>query len=165
MDYTIESFMNYCDEMYIANESFSSIKSKIVELFSKLVLWIDKKVKSMKDSKVKSVLTKLLNRAKQGLSKSKSLNEHNPEMVKMLQEEAEEIKEEVEKVEEMKDDGSKSNATKPNGEKIYYDENGKTIDYIVKPNGEEIWYKHDGKTIWYIKKPNGVKIWYNDILL
>ena len=41
---TLESFINYCDDMKIANESFSSIKSKIITLFSRLVLMIEKKV-------------------------------------------------------------------------------------------------------------------------
>ena len=88
-----ESFVAWCDDMTITTESFSSIKSKIVTLFSRLVLWIEKKVKAIKNDKIKSKLLPLLSRAKQGLAKSKSLNEHNPDMVKKLQEEADEIKE------------------------------------------------------------------------
>ena len=94
----IESFITFCDDMMIAEESFSSIKSKIVTLFSKLVLWIENKVKKMKDGKIKSTLMKLLSRAKRGLAKSKSLKEHNPDMVKELQEEYKEINEEVQEV-------------------------------------------------------------------
>ena len=94
----IESFITFCDDMMIAEESFSSIKSKIVTLFSKLVLWIESKVKKMKDGKIKSALMKLLSRAKRGLSKSKSLKEHNPELVEKLQTEYKEINEEVREV-------------------------------------------------------------------
>lgn len=95
MENTLESFISFCDDMMIANESFSSIKSKLVEAFSKLVLWIESKVKKMKDNKIKSTLLSLLNRAKQGLAKSKSLNENNPEMVKKLQKEIVDIKDKV----------------------------------------------------------------------
>ena len=97
-NYTLESFINFCDDYQIANESFSSIKSKLIAGFSKLVIWLDKKVKTMKDSRVKSGLLKLLNRAKAGLAKSNSLNDHNPEIVQELQKEMAEIKEEANKV-------------------------------------------------------------------
>ena len=59
-EYTLESFINFCDEYQMANESFSSIKAKLVEAFSRLVLWIESKVKKMKDSKVKATLLSLI---------------------------------------------------------------------------------------------------------
>lgn len=98
MEITLESYIDYCSNMDITTESFSSVKAALISGFSRLVLWIESKVKKMKDSKTKSILMKLLSRAKQGLSKSKSLNEHNPEMVKKLQEEMSVIKEETKNV-------------------------------------------------------------------
>ena len=106
--YTLESFISFCDDMQISNESFNfqSIKSKIVTIFSKLILLIESKVKKMKDSKFKSTLLKLLSRAKIGLSKSKSLREYNPEMVDELNKEAEDIKEEYDNVSQNGDNGN-----------------------------------------------------------
>ena len=88
-------------------ESFDpkSILSKLQTVFSKLVLLIESKVKKMKDSKFKSTLLKLLSRAKIGLSKSKSLNTYNPDMVDELTKEAEDIKEEYDNVSQNGDDG------------------------------------------------------------
>ena len=95
----IESFITFCDDMMIAEEGFlSKALSKLQTLFAKLILKIDKMVKKMKDNRLKKILTNLLSRAKRGLAKCKSLNEHNPDMVRELQEEYNEINEEVQEV-------------------------------------------------------------------
>ena len=99
MYYSLESFIRFCDENQIAQESvFTSIKNGLIKLFTKLVIFLDKKVKKMKDGKVKKVLQGLLKRAKDGLSKSKTLNENNPELVEILKQEADDIQKEAEKV-------------------------------------------------------------------
>ena len=96
MYYTYNDYINNND---IAIESFlSKALSKLQTLFAKLILKIDKMVKRMKDNKLKKILTNLLSRAKRGLSRCKSLNEHNPELVRELQEEYNEINEEVQEV-------------------------------------------------------------------
>ena len=137
MHYTLENFINYCDEYQIANEAFEGIKSKIITLFSKIVLAIEKKVKQMKDGKIKSVLMRLLSRAKTGLSKSKSLNEKNPEMVKQLQEEANNIQEELKEIKEEKE----SNEDKDNKK----DEVSPYVKECVDNNNTEelkYWFGH-----------------------
>ena len=92
MYYTYNDYINNND---IAIESFlSKALSKLQTLFAKLILKIDKMVKRMKDNRLKKILTNLLSRAKRGLAKCKSLNEHNPDMVKELQEEYDEINDE-----------------------------------------------------------------------
>lgn len=98
--YTLESFVSFCDDMQITTEAsaFQSIKAKIVKVFSKLIDLIENKVKKMKDSNIKVNLMKLLSRAKAGLGKSKSLNESDPEKAKELQKEAEELKEEYQNI-------------------------------------------------------------------
>ena len=167
-NYTLESFITFCDDMQISNESFNfkSILSKIQNVFSKLVLMIESKVKKMKDSKLKSILLRLLSRAKNGLSKCKSLREYNPDMIDRLTQEAEEIKEEYEEVvkEESKKDNNVDNSDdeKSNDDKIYYQDDGKTIWYIKKPDGTMTVYQDDGKTIFCIKKPDGTKTFYRD---
>ena len=97
--YTLESFISFCDDMQIAEEAstFQNIKAKIVKIFSKLIDLIESKVKQMKDGKLKASLLKLLSRAKSGLSKSKSLNESDPEKAKELQQEARAINDELKK--------------------------------------------------------------------
>ena len=98
--FAIESFISFCDDMMITQESvFTSIKNGLIKLFARLVIFLDKQVKKMKDNRVKKVLQGLLKRAKDGLSKSKTLNENNPELVEILKQEAEEIQAEAEKVE------------------------------------------------------------------
>ena len=100
MYYSLESFISFCDENQIAQESvFTTIKNGLVKLFTRLVIFLDRKVKKMKDGKVKKVLQGLLKRAKDGLSKSKTLNENNPELVEILKQEADDIKKEAENVE------------------------------------------------------------------
>ena len=97
--YTLESFISFCDDMQITTEAstFQNIKAAIVKAFAKLINLIENKVKQMKDSNIKSTLLKLLSRAKTGLSKSKSLNESDPEKAKELQNEAKSINEELKK--------------------------------------------------------------------
>ena len=144
---TLESFMDY-SAMMIAEESFSSIKSKIVTLFSRLVLWIESKVKKMKDGKIKSALMKLLSRAKRGLAKSKSLKEHNPDMVRELQEEASEIKEEVQEVvkeeEKIEKVSGEVEGDGTSGPHVEFDP--KTLKYKRKNDGENFsYYTYRGK--------------------
>jgi hypothetical protein len=95
----VESFINYCYDMYPAEESisdtFGKIKANLIKLFSKLVLFLQRKVKTMKDGKVKASLLQLLNRANEGLQKSKSLQKYEPEVVKSLKKEADEINDEI----------------------------------------------------------------------
>ena len=103
MNYTLENFINYCDDMMIATEaiSFSKIKAGIVKLFAKLVQGIESFVKKhFKDGKIKTKLLELLKRAKIGLSKSKSLREHDKKLAEELSGEAKDIREEFEEVKE-----------------------------------------------------------------
>ena len=166
--FAIESFISFCDDMYIVEESvFSTIKSKIIKLFTSLVLFLDKKVKKMKDTKLKKVLQNLLDRAKRGLNISKNMKEEDTEQAQELQREANEIKMRTNRVdmkEKMKEDTTNSNQsdTNSNGDKIHYQEDGKTILGIMKPNGETIFYQRDGKTIDWIEKANGETIFYRE---
>ena len=99
MYYTFENFINYSNNDYtIANESFSEFKSKIVKMFISIIQMIENGVRKMKDGKLKSALMRLLGRAKLGLSKSKSLNEHDKAMAQDLANEANDIKEQYNKV-------------------------------------------------------------------
>lgn len=123
--YTLESFVSFCDDMQITTEAsaFQSIKAKIVKAFSKLIDLIESKVKKMKDSKFKSTLLKLLSRAKIGLSKSKSLKSDDNEKAEELANEAREIKDECDKI-DANDTISESND----------DKNGDTTDADVGDN-------------------------------
>lgn len=117
-NYTLESFITFCDNMMISNESFSfkSIKDTIVNIFNGLVDLIESKVKTMNDSKLKSILLRLLSRAKSGLSKCKSLNENDKNKVDELKTEAEDIKEELNDV--LEESNSDNNATPYQRKKI-----------------------------------------------
>jgi hypothetical protein len=95
---TIESFIDWCNDMEIANEAFSNFKAKLVQVFVKLINFLESKIRRMKDSKIKSALLKLLSKAKACLSKSKSLNEHDQELAKQLSEDAKAIKSEADEV-------------------------------------------------------------------
>ena len=100
----IENFIAYCDDMMIAEEGlFSKALSHIQTLFANLILAIENKLKSCKDSNIKKKLLRLLLRANTALSNCKSLNENNPEMVKKLQEEAESIQKELDKFKRTKE--------------------------------------------------------------
>lgn len=78
--------------MQIAEESLiSKALSKLQSLFAKLVNMITRKLRKVKPGKVRDRLLALLQRANKGLSKCKSLNKENPEMVKKLQREYEDI--------------------------------------------------------------------------
>lgn len=124
--FAVESFVSFCDDMMIAEESvFSTIKSKLISLFTKLVLFLDRKVKGMKDGKVKRTLQSLLDRAKRGLSKSKTLNDNNPELAQELQQEASEIKMEAEKV----DDGY-TDIQLQQGKALYIDSRTFNSDFL-----------------------------------
>ena len=114
MYYTFENFISYHNDYEIATEgfSFSELKSKIVKIFIKLVNLIESGVRKMKDGKIKATLMKLLGRAKAGLSKSKSLNEHDKELAQELSQEAKVIREEYDSAykagEQVKDFNSKN---------------------------------------------------------
>ena len=111
MDTSIESFINYCDSMMIANEGvkegFEKFKAWLIKMFSKLLDGIQSTletsifklrrgkiektgkevliVNSIDTGKLKTALLKLIARCKAGLSKSKSLNAQNPELAKKLE--------------------------------------------------------------------------------
>lgn len=70
----LESFMDYSAEV-VMESVFTTAKASLVNIFSKLVLWIEGKVKKMKDGKIKKLSLELLSRAKRGLAKSKSLKD------------------------------------------------------------------------------------------
>ena len=92
----IENFIDFCDDMQIAQEGFfSGIKAKIVKIFTDLVNFIERQVKKMKDGKVKRFLLDLLSRAKRGLNKSKTMNENDQNTAKQLQKEADDITERI----------------------------------------------------------------------
>ena len=99
MAYALESFLLFCDDYQTAEEAaISKIFYHLQNLFAKLITVIEKRIKSMKDSNMKSSLMKLLSRAKIGLSKCKSMQKEDPELAKKLQEEADSIKKELENV-------------------------------------------------------------------
>ena len=56
-DYTIESFIAYCDDMMIVEEGLiTNIKLTLIKVFTKLVRFLTDKVSKMKDGKVKVFL-------------------------------------------------------------------------------------------------------------
>ena len=85
MSYSLESFLIFCDDYQTAEEAaVSKIFYHLQNLFVKLIDVIEKQIKSMKDSNMKSSLMKLLSRAKNGLSKCKSMQKEDPELAKKL---------------------------------------------------------------------------------
>lgn len=94
----IENFIDYCDDMMIAEEGFFlSFKNGLVKLINdiitKLISWISK----MKDSKLKSVLLSLLTRAKNALNKTKQ--SETMEELNEVSEEVEVIRKNIEDLE------------------------------------------------------------------
>ena len=79
-------------------DSLKNLKERIIKIFISLIDRIQRLVNKMKDGKIKSKLTSLLTRAKNGLRKSKTVE--NTEDVKELKQEAEEIKEEIDLINE-----------------------------------------------------------------
>ena len=110
--FAIESFILFCDDMMIAEESaFSTIKNGLIRVFTNLVNFLSKKVSKMKDTKLKRLLQGLLDKAKKCLGESKSMKEGDTEKAEELHETATEIKE---KAEEVVNEEKESNNTKPN---------------------------------------------------
>ena len=169
-DIAIENFILYCDDMMIAEESvFTSIKNGLIKLFTRLVIFLDKQVKNMKDSRLKKILQSLLERAKRGLNISKSMKEGDEEITQELRQESEEIQREadiISKSMDMNDITYREDGktilfiVEPNGKETWFYEDGKTIEFIEEPNGKEISYREDGKTIRYIVEPNGKETYY-----
>lgn len=112
MAYTdIQHFINYCDSMMISNESFSDtfqkIKAWLIKQFKRILDWLERMVDKMKDThfkvernKWKIKLLSMIRRAKEGLSKSKSLNAQNPELAKKLQSEVELLDSEIKELDQ-----------------------------------------------------------------
>lgn len=76
-------------------ESINNLKEKIIKIFTDLINNIQLKISQWKESKIKSKLIDLLNRAKRGLSKAKNVNSKDD--FKDLHNEANDIKEEIKK--------------------------------------------------------------------
>ena len=95
--YALESFIDFCDEMQIAQEGerLDNLKAKVVQFIAKIVDWIEGKVRSCHDSKIKDALMDILLNAKKLLSKSKSLQTINPEMAKKFETQATTFQEQV----------------------------------------------------------------------
>lgn len=120
---TNSNFITYCDSMMIANESFSDtvkkIKAWLIKQFKRILDWLERMVDKMKDTrfkvernKWKIKLLSMIRRAKSGLSKSESLNEHNPELAKKLKEEVEILDAEIKEIDQNPVFRSVKNGTK-----------------------------------------------------
>ena len=120
---TNSNFITYCNSMMIANESFSDtvkkIKAWLIKQFKRILDWLERMVDKMKDTrfkvernKWKIKLLSMIRRAKSGLSKSESLNEHNPELAKKLKEEVEILDAEIKEIDQNPVFRSVKNGTK-----------------------------------------------------
>lgn len=107
----VQSFITYCDSMMISNESFSDtfqkIKAWLIKQFKRILDWLERMVDKMKDThfkvernKWKIKLLSMIRRAKEGLSKSESLNAQNPELAKKLQSEVELLDSEIKELDQ-----------------------------------------------------------------
>ena len=113
MYYSLESFIRFCDDMMIAEESvFTTIKNGLIKLFTNLINFLERQIGKMKDSKVKNTLLRLLSRAKNGLTKSKNIKEGDDKVVEELKQDAEEIKQEAEVIIEEKKQEEKKTVKK-----------------------------------------------------
>lgn len=97
--------------MMISNESFSDtfqkIKAWLIKQFKRILDWLERMVDKMKDThfkvernKWKIKLLSMIRRAKEGLSKSESLNAQNPELAKKLQSEVELLDSEIKELDQ-----------------------------------------------------------------
>lgn len=88
---SVESFISFCDDVQIANEAniITTIKDKLIAIFTKLINFLRKKISGLPDGKFKLGLLKLLNRAKHCLNKSKALTD--PALATELEAESKEI--------------------------------------------------------------------------
>ena len=83
-------------------EGFHKLKALLIKQFSKILDWLEKallkaaKKEKNRFSKIKPKMLRMIARAKAGLSKSKALNEQNPELAKRLKDESELLQEEIE---------------------------------------------------------------------
>lgn len=97
----INNFLNYCNNMIVANEGegFQKLKVWLITQFKKFLDWAEGAVKKMKSaSKMKVKLLEIIMRAKSNLVKSKSLNERDKELADTLISEVELLDAEIETI-------------------------------------------------------------------
>jgi len=110
-NYAIESFISYCDDMMIVTEGFKEelekVKAWLIKQFNRILDWLYKAVSKMKDTHFKVErnnwkikLMNMIKRAKLGLSKSKSLNNQNPELANKLKQEVEDLDKEIKELDQ-----------------------------------------------------------------
>ena len=99
-EFAIESFISFCDDMMIAEEGFlSTIKTKLKKFLLTIVRFIEKRVRRIKNIKIRKFLLSKITRLKQLLGEVDEITPENMESKSSeIQEEANDIKEEVEKI-------------------------------------------------------------------
>lgn len=153
-EFAIESFISFCDDMMIAEESFlNTIKTKLKKFLLTIVRFIEKHARRIKNIKIRKFLLSKIARLKQLLGEVDEITPENMESKSSeIQEEANDIKEEVEKVvgeDEEYLDQAKHNATSDNIVTVLRnDKSGKnTYFYKVKINDDEKYSKIFGDLI------------------
>ena len=95
----IENFISFCDDMMIANEAnnkniFQRIRDGFISFFTMIINSLSKLISKFKNNKTKKSILAATNQAKEGLNKSKKIDDTTTE------EEINEIREIQEKVQE-----------------------------------------------------------------
>lgn len=102
LSYTLENFIDFCDDYQIAEEgvkeTFQKMKAALIRFFANAVISLNKKAQSMKDSKFKYGILKLCKWATDCLNKSKTLSENDTELAHQLQQDAKELSETMERI-------------------------------------------------------------------
>lgn len=92
---SVESFISFCDDMLIAEESFLfTIKNKLKQALLTIVKAIEKLIKKCKDSKLKRIILKLLSKAKRALGDVEKIKTDDD--IQEVKETIDEVQEEVE---------------------------------------------------------------------